>query len=191
MSRNRRQLRDGDPGRVSRYTSLQKVALPLDNQTNAETVLSNVAGTFSTKDNSLNPGAVPVQLVPTNQKHNYCVDAGSLRHMVDQGGQRAFLYQVAFVAAAPGNATLLKEGYEANKELSHRCDNPGCFNPNHLVLEDHATNMERSKCQYNGIFEVQGKFYSTCPHDPKCLFIGRPAKTEELDVAEEVFDVGM
>lgn len=45
---------------------------------------------------------------------------------------------------------------------SHLCHNNGCLNPQHLVLEDLATNKARNVCPGT----------THCTHTPKCLALG-------------------
>jgi hypothetical protein len=42
--------------------------------------------------------------------------------------------------------------------VSHLCNNPGCYNPEHLISEPHPVNLSRIGCCKD-----------LCEHDPKCL----------------------
>lgn len=50
---------------------------------------------------------------------------------------------------------LLEDGWEA----SHLCHEPGCFRPDHLVVEPHLANMHRRRCAAGQV----------CPCVPACL----------------------
>lgn len=52
--------------------------------------------------------------------------------------------------------------YDANLHVSHRCGQPICCNPEHLVLEARQVNESRKHCIKVGTF-------TTCIHNPKCI----------------------
>jgi hypothetical protein len=43
--------------------------------------------------------------------------------------------------------------------VSHRCSNPACFRPSHLIVEPHRVNISRQRCPGGEL----------CPHVPRCL----------------------
>ncbi|KAK9429742.1 hypothetical protein V1505DRAFT_147484 [Lipomyces doorenjongii] len=66
---------------------------------------------------------------------------------------------------------LLYRGYHA----SHLCHQPGCINPDHLVVETQAANESRKMCstKANVKISVNGRDYllkaEGCPHSPLCV----------------------
>ena len=84
------------------------------------------------------------------------------------------------VEAAPRTYTLevLNHGIEMAKQatvkdFSHLCGrgHEGCINPDHIVLEDHKTNLERQKCFLKAQCPDCDKsfFVFPCNHTPPCL----------------------
>ena len=65
------------------------------------------------------------------------------------------------------------------QDVSHLCSNPACFNPAHLVIEDHCTNMSRQRClgTVKGLLpcpccNVEHAFTKVvCTHEPKCMIV--------------------
>lgn len=50
-------------------------------------------------------------------------------------------------------------------DISHLCGNTKCMNQDHLVCEDHLTNMSRIYCQW--VKKVPNHVHN-CAHQPKC-----------------------
>ena len=59
------------------------------------------------------------------------------------------------------NDMLVRDENSNRIECSHLCHNRLCVNPEHIVLEPHATNLERIHCKGQGIC-------ARC-HEPYCL----------------------
>lgn len=68
-------------------------------------------------------------------------------------------------------------------QVSHLCHNGGCFNPEHLVVEEAALNKARNSCQNHEIIEYSGlgpMRYNPCRHGGergafrKCILPTRP-----------------
>lgn len=56
-------------------------------------------------------------------------------------------------------------------EVSHRCHNPACIRPSHLLWELHPTNIAREECRYqrNITCPKCNHTWSGCAHTPSCL----------------------
>lgn len=52
-------------------------------------------------------------------------------------------------------------------EISHRCYDKRCSNPQHLVVESSATNKSRNHCPV--VLYVNGHEVPNCKHAPKCI----------------------
>jgi hypothetical protein len=54
-------------------------------------------------------------------------------------------------------------------DISHRCHNPWCCRPGHLVLEDRVTNKSRDNCPGFIIHsEDDSTVIQVCNHEPTC-----------------------
>ncbi len=56
-----------------------------------------------------------------------------------------------------------------DKEVSHRCNNAWCCNPEHLRLESHNDNMSRQRCPVWFKCMDCGQVHRACSHDPPCI----------------------
>jgi len=65
---------------------------------------------------------------------------------------------------------LAKHGKNLLGECSHLCHRSACFNPSHLVDEDHATNLSRRGC-LGPIWCIihDHLVLDLCQHEPKCI----------------------
>jgi len=56
---------------------------------------------------------------------------------------------------------------ERNEDTSHKCGNPRCCNPEHLVSESRVANISRRGCI--GFLQTEdGLFHRLCVHVPPC-----------------------
>lgn len=87
-----------------------------------------------------------------------------------RSSQTAFLiHRVAFLAAT---------GQDATGHVSHLCDRPKCFNPDHLVDETAQQNNSRKGCPGPIACSVHHHVVvDLCPHQPRCL---RPEREDVI-----------
>jgi len=79
-----------------------------------------------------------------------------------RNAQTAFLiHRVAYLAAT---------GQDAAGQVSHLCDRPKCFNPDHLVDETAVQNNSRKGCPGPIACSVHHHVVvDLCPHQPRCI----------------------
>ena len=79
-----------------------------------------------------------------------------------RSAQTAFLlHRVAFLGA---------NGHDAHGHVSHLCNNPRCFNPDHLVDETPQANNSRKGCAGPIICSVHHHLVvDLCTHYPRCI----------------------
>jgi Zinc-binding loop region of homing endonuclease len=79
-----------------------------------------------------------------------------------RSAQTAFLlHRVAFLKA---------NGHDAHGHVSHLCNNPRCFNPDHLVDETPQANNSRKGCPGPIICSVHNHLVvDLCHHYPRCI----------------------
>ena len=72
------------------------------------------------------------------------------------GIRKMYLHHLALIAA--DRRDELSWCTQANNifQVSHLCHNGGCFNPDHLQVEETATNKARNSCQGHVILEYSG-----------------------------------
>ena len=65
------------------------------------------------------------------------------------GVEGVYAHRAAYLSAHPGSIELKDDG---SKEqcIMHRCDNPKCCNPRHLVLGSHLENMADMRAKKRG-----------------------------------------
>lgn len=67
----------------------------------------------------------------------------------------------------------IEKGEELEKQdsdISHRCANPACCNPEHLCRESHVANLSRRNCPgYIYFRDDPTTGWCLCPHDPPCV----------------------
>lgn len=75
------------------------------------------------------------------------------------------LYLLAMVVKGQG-LPLRRCHEQGDLQVSHLCHNPGCFNPDHLVIEPEALNKIRNECGPNQCRYrlLDGTVIQTCPH---------------------------
>jgi hypothetical protein len=94
------------------------------------------------------------------------------------GLRKVYLHHLALIA--DGRRDKLEWCTQANSifQVSHLCHNGGCFNPQHLEVEESQRNRSRNSCQGHEAIEYSGKGflkYHPCPHAgaigqyPKCI----------------------
>ena len=83
-------------------------------------------------------------------------------HRTGRQAQTAFLlHRVAYLAAT---------GHDATGHVSHLCDRPKCFNPDHLVDETAVQNNSRKGCPGPIACSVHHHIVvDLCPHQPRCI----------------------
>jgi hypothetical protein len=66
---------------------------------------------------------------------------------------------------------------DSGSDMSHRCQNRWCINPEHLAPESHPKNEDRKFCKRGSHF-IHPSFgiYRNCPCDPPCI---RPVMLKE------------
>lgn len=78
--------------------------------------------------------------------------------------QTVYLHKIAYTAAHD-------ENIPAGLQSSHLCDNPNCFNPDHIIAETGIANRDRRFC--TGVIQCPHHNYSTvldlCDHNPQCM----------------------
>lgn len=79
-------------------------------------------------------------------------------------GAQVFIHQLAVVAK--GGANYLRSASVGGpNEVSHLCHTPGCFNPDHVMVEARALNKSRAMCQGHFIYELDdGTVINPCRH---------------------------
>lgn len=83
------------------------------------------------------------------------------------GLQKMYMHHLALVGA--GRRAELSRCTQANSifQVSHLCHNGGCYNPDHLVVEESWRNKDRNSCQgheridYTGLGQMR---YHPCSH---------------------------
>ncbi len=83
------------------------------------------------------------------------INLRNTRHPTQPGVLNLYPYrhQLAVVASGKGmQLNLATQG--GSHQVSHLCHNPGCFNPNHVVVEPRELNVARNTCR--GKFIVEG-----------------------------------
>jgi hypothetical protein len=95
----------------------------------------------------------------------------NLRNTRRQGGNSGFIgvqpfaHQLAVVASGRGYMLNAVAQPDHRFNVSHLCHNPGCFNPQHCVVEESSVNRLRNQCQASVILELpDGTVYNPCPH---------------------------
>lgn len=83
------------------------------------------------------------------------------------GIKKLYLHQLALIASNRRDELLWCT--QANKlfQVSHLCHNSGCFNPEHLIVEESDRNKARNTCQGHEIIEYSGlgaMRYHPCAH---------------------------
>jgi hypothetical protein len=75
--------------------------------------------------------------------------------------KRAEQYVHRLAIKAWKGETEVKRMYQGGtaNEVSHRCDEPSCFNPDHLLIEDHGANEKRKHTLHG----------TECHCDPSCI----------------------
>lgn len=101
-------------------------------------------------------------------------DAGytkmNLRNTLRPGGSgvligcQPWLHQLAVIAG--GRGACLLNTTDGSHEVSHRCHNARCFNPDHVVVETSTLNHLRSSCRGAYILECAccGTVFNPCRH---------------------------
>jgi len=86
------------------------------------------------------------------------------------------------MAAVSNNMKYVPFTEETKQTASHRCGNPWCINPNHLVYEHEEINHTRDCCRrYKDRVETY-----MCPHRPCCIGFGKKRSCFGLaDYSEE------
>jgi len=86
----------------------------------------------------------------------------SQMHLTGRGAQTAFLlHRLAYLAAT---------GQDAVGQVSHICDRPKCFNPDHLTDESPAVNNSRKGCPGPIACSVHHHIVvDLCVHEPRCI----------------------
>ncbi len=76
--------------------------------------------------------------------------AGKGETAAKRGGAVSYKWQPQLIhrisVRAFGSWEEQQKMFEARPDVSRLCHEPTCFNPQHLVLEEHADNMTRQKC---------------------------------------------
>jgi hypothetical protein len=82
-------------------------------------------------------------------------------------GVQPFAHQLAVVAAWEGHLLRLTDPRDqtSHHEVSHLCHTPGCFNPEHVLVESEADNKARNSCKGAAVVVTpDGTSIDPCPH---------------------------
>lgn len=80
-------------------------------------------------------------------------------------GCQPWLHQLAIVAKGQGVQLTLTAGENHTHEVSHLCHTPGCFNPEHVVVELRAENAARNSCKGHVVVRApDGTVINPCWH---------------------------
>lgn len=105
-------------------------------------------------------GTKPGQ-ISSCKEHTYVTTKASNKYA--QVRFEGWKYYVHIIACMVGCEVAPLPGLEA----SHRCGNPRCITPEHLVFEDGDTNKSRLCChKYLGVHPRY-----VCPHEPCCIVV--------------------
>lgn len=97
-------------------------------------------------------------LLPTGQG-TYPNDAGYIR--VNFAGRKVLAHQLVF------QTTFGFTPKERGEDTSHRCGNPACCNPDHMVSEPRLENISRRGCM-GFLVTADGVIRRVCKHEPTC-----------------------
>lgn len=103
-------------------------------------------------------------------------------HLTGRGVQTAFLLHTV--------AYLAKNGTAPMAHCSHLCDNPKCFNDEHLVDESAIHNNARKGCWGDILCPTHGHpIVQFCSHSPKC--IRQPMTGEKVMCCKDLEDIAL